>query len=115
MGRMWHQTADGRVWYYTMPLAPLKYDLPDPNPSGIDLTAEIEPGGFYDVLPGTRVSGRARFGLTIITPEEEAAEKPEPVKATISLHHQIGNNKWPIHTETREFKPGEKEKIGYPV
>ncbi|MCL0043474.1 hypothetical protein M1M96_00035 [Peptococcaceae bacterium] len=125
MGRMWHQTADGRIWYFTIPLAPLKYDLPDPNPSGIDLTAEIKPDGFYNVLPGTEVSGTARFGLTIITPEEEAAEKPEPeaqkpepVKATITLHHKIGNDKQSvqsIYAGTKEFEPGKEFSVPFKV
>ena len=56
MGRMWHQIAAGTVWYYTMPLAPLRYDIPM-REGNVDFVAEIEPDGFLIHYPAHKYPG----------------------------------------------------------
>jgi hypothetical protein len=79
-GRMFHQLADGRVFYLTLPLYPLGFDLPEP-PVLPDFSVKLIPNRF-EGQPGQALSGTVRYALN--------ADHPQPETAILRLHHVAG-------------------------
>lgn len=80
MGRMFHQLLDGRVFYLTIPLFPLAFDLPKPVIP--DFSAELIPDRF-EAQAGQALTGTARYKLNDDHPQAETA--------WLRLHHLAGS------------------------
>jgi hypothetical protein len=80
MGRMFHQLADGRIFYLTIPLFPTSFKLPEPPPRP-DFSVELIPGRF-DGQDGQKLTGTVRYALN--------EDHPQPETAILRLHHVAG-------------------------
>lgn len=85
MGRMWHQKADGSIWYLTIPMAPL---IEPPIP---DLSVALEVEKFENVKPGDKLTSTVTYTLN--------KDHPNPEKAWLRLHHVVGNQEFAITLE----------------
>ncbi|MTI80046.1 MAG: hypothetical protein FH758_04035 [Firmicutes bacterium] len=118
MGRMWHQKANGSIWYITIPMAPTLEPATGVGPVTIDLSTQLDVDSFKDVEPGDKVTSTVTYTLN--------NEHSQPETAWLRLHHVVSSTgEFPITLEPInpadtldanghiEFQPGESKTYKY--
>lgn len=107
MGRMFRLTTDGRIGYLTIPLTPFSQTVE------LDFATDIPATKINDAKPGEKVTEKISFTLN--------TEYTKPVKAIVTVFHEVGENRFLVNLEAIdskndlpenqviEFQPGEKK------
>lgn len=108
-GVMFHRDPCGKLWYNTIVLMPLIFDLT--VPPAPDFSVTLYPDAYPNVSPNAGLAGTATFKLC---PKD--LDPTVPVEAELRLHHKIGAKEWPItatNLGVREFLPGETFDVAF--
>ncbi|MGB9886829.1 MAG: Athe_2463 domain-containing protein [Moorellales bacterium] len=94
MGRMWHITSSGKVWYVSVPLGPPMDEsyaekTPDFYVKDFDPGCPKNEKGEYEAKPGETYTATAVFGAKNLWPPEENAVV-FPAVASVAGFHKVG-------------------------